>query len=325
TERSGSSSKGKASTAEGTSADKADEKKKLPKLQPDVIAVTLTCPRYTPSGQAVLRGARVITMKGDEIIENADIVVKDNRIVAVGKSGSVAGPPEAKVIDVAGKTIVPGFIDIHPHWTEIRRGVLDLQNWSFLANLAYGVTAGRDPQTDTNDMFPYQDLVDIGEIIGPRAYSTGPGVFPDTDFQSLDDAKGVVDRYKRFYRTSYLKSYLVGNRKQRQWMVMACKSEGVMPTTEGGLDAKLDLSHVLDGFSGNEHSMPVTPLYNDVVQFMAKSGIFYTPTLIVAYGGPWAENYWYEKTEVHDNPKIRHFMPHNILDDHTRRRPIWVR
>jgi hypothetical protein len=108
-------------------------------------------------------------------------------------------------------------------------------------------------------------------------------------------------------------------------MVMACKSEGVMPTTEGGLDTKLDLTHVLDGFSGNEHSMPITPLYKDVVELMAKSGIFYTPTLIVAYGGVWAENFYYENGEVHDNPKVRHFMPHNLVDDHTRRRQIWVR
>ena len=203
--------------------------------------------------------------------------------------------------------------------------MLDLQNWSFLANLAYGVTAGRDPQTATNDMFAYQDMVDTGEIIGPRAYSTGPGVFPDTDFQSLEDAKGVVDRYKRFYRTPYLKSYLVGNRKQREWMVDGLQVRRMMPTTEGGLDMKLDLTHALDGFSGNEHSMPVTPLYKDVVELFAKSGIFYTPTLLVAYGGPWAENYCYENTEVHDDPKIRHFIPHNLLDDHTRRRPIWVR
>ena len=325
TEKSGSSSKGKSSTAEVTSVDKADEKKKLPKLKADVIAVTLTFPRHTPSGQAVLRGARVITMKGDEVLENADIVVKDNRIVAVGKGGSVTVPAEAKVIDVAGKTIVPGFIDIHPHWTEIRRGVLDLQNWSFLVNLAYGVTAGRDPQTATNDMFAYQDLVDTGDIIGPRPYSTGPGVFPDNDFQSLEDAEDVVRRYHEFYRTAYLKSYLVGNRKQRQWMVMACKKEGIMPTTEGGLDMKLDLTHAIDAFSGNEHSLPITPLFDDTVQFWSRSGIFYTPTLIVAYGGPWAENYFYETTEVHDDPKVRHFIPHNIVDDHTRRRRIWTR
>ena len=264
-------------------------------------------------------------MHGDEVLENADIVVKDNRIVAVGKSGAVTIPAGARVMEVSGETIVPGFIDIHPHWTEIRRGVLDLQNWSFLANLAYGVTAGRDPQTATNDMFAYQDLVDTGDIIGPRPYSTGPGIFPDNDFQSLDDADDVVRRYKDFYRTAYIKSYLVGNRKQRQWTVMACKKEGIMPTTEGGLDMKLDLTHAIDGYSGNEHSLPITPLFDDTVQFWSRSGIFYTPTLIVAYGGPWAENYFYETTEVHDDPKVRHFLPHNIVDDRTRRRRIWTR
>jgi Tol biopolymer transport system component len=309
----------------GDDKDKKDDDKKPPKLKPEVITVNLTFPRHTPSGEAVLRGARVITMHGDDILDNSDIVVKDNRILAVGKSGSVAVPAGAKVIDVSGKTIVPGFIDIHPHWTEIRRGVLDLQNWSFLANLAYGVTAGRDPQTATNDMFAYQDLVDTGDIIGPRPYSTGPGVFPDTDFQSLDDADDVVRRYHDFYRTTYLKSYMVGNRKQREWMVMACKKEGIMPTTEGGLDMKMDLTHAIDGFSGNEHSLPITPLFDDTVQFWSRSGIFYTPTLIVAYGGPWAEDYFYENSEVHDDPKVRRFLPHNIVDDHTRRRRLWVR
>jgi Tol biopolymer transport system component len=306
-------------------AKKEEEKKKLPKLHPEEIAVNLQFPRHKPSGSAVLRGARVITMHGDEVLDSGDIVIQDDRIVAVGKTGAVNVPAGAKVIDVSGKTIVPGFIDLHPHWSEIRRVVLDMQNWSFLANLAYGVTAGRDPQTATNDMFAYQDLVDTGEILGPRAYSTGPGVFPDTDFQSLDDAKSVVERYRKFYRTPYLKSYLVGNRKQRQWMVMACKQLGVMPTTEGGLDMKLDLSHAIDGFSGNEHSMPITPLFDDVVQFWTRSGIYYTPTFIVAYGGPFAEDYYYENTEVHDDPKVRHFIPHNIVDDRARRRSLWTR
>jgi hypothetical protein len=306
-------------------ASKSADKSALPKLNPEVITINLQFPRHTPSGEAVLRGARVITMHGDDILEDSEVVIKDNRIVAVGKRGSVSVPSGAKVIDVSGKTIVPGFIDIHPHWTEIRRGVLDLQNWSFLANLAYGVTAGRDPQTGTNDMFAYQDLVDTGEILGPRPYSTGPGVFPDTSFQSFEDADNVVRRYRQFYRTTYLKSYLVGNRKQRQWMVMACKKEGVMPTTEGALDMKLDLTHAIDGFSGNEHSLPITPIFDDTVQFWSRSGIFYTPTLIVAYGGPWAENYFYENTEVHDDPKVRRFIPHNIVDDHTRRRRTWTR
>jgi Tol biopolymer transport system component len=313
--------------SEQKDAQQAGEKnsKKPPKLPIEEIAVKVEAPRHKVTGTAVLRGARVITMHGDEIINSADIVIKDNRIAAVGVQGSVAVPDGAKVFDLAGTTIIPGFVDLHPHWTEIRRTVIDLENWSFLMNLAYGVTAGRDPQTGTDDMFVYQDLVDMGEILGPRAYSTGPGVFPDTDFKSLDDAMNLVARYKKYYRTNHIKSYLVGNRKQREWMVEACLANQVMPTTEGGLDFKLNMTHILDGFSGNEHSLPITPIYKDTIEFVSRSGVNYTPTLIVAYGGPWAENYFYENTEVHDDPKARHFMPHNLLDDKTRRRQGWFR
>jgi Tol biopolymer transport system component len=304
---------------------KAANPKKPAKLPVEEIAIKVEMPRHKVTGTAVLRGARVITMHGSEILDDADIVVKNNRIAAVGKRGSVAVPDGAKVFDLSGTTIIPGFVDLHPHWTEIRRTVLDLDNWSFMMNLAYGVTAGRDPQTATDDMFVYQELVDTGDIIGPRAYSTGPGVFPDTEIRSLDDANNIVQRYKRFYRTNHLKSYMVGDRKQRQWMVEACLANQVMPTTEGGLDLKLDLTHVIDGFSGNEHSLPITPLFKDVVEFVSRSGINYTPTLIVAYGGPFAENYFFENTEVHDDPKVRHFMPHNLVDSKTRRRESWFR
>ncbi len=96
-------------------------------------------------------------------------------------------------------------------------------------------------------------------------------------------------RYKKYYRTNTLKSYMIGNRRQRQWMIEACRKNQVMPTTEGGLDLKLNLTHALDGFSGNEHSLPVVPLFGDVVELFARTGISYTPTLLVAYGGPFGE------------------------------------
>jgi len=57
----------------------------------------------------------------------------------------------------------------------------------------------------------------------------------------------------------------------------------MMPTTEGGLDVKLNLTHALDRFSGNEHSLPVVPLFADVVKLSASTGISYTPTLLVAW------------------------------------------
>ncbi len=170
-------------------------------------------------------------------------------------------------------------------------------------------------------MFAYQDLVEAGEMIGPRAFSTGPGVFTDTDFQSLDDVKSEVARFKKHYRTSTLKSNVIGNRRQRQWMVQACKELGLMPTTESALDAKLDLTHVIDGFSGNEHAIPLGPLYKDAVELMARAWISYTPTL----SSPMADrSRRTTTTEVHDDPKVRRFVPHNFLDAQSKRRP-WFR
>jgi hypothetical protein len=303
--------------------EKKPEKFKEQEKTVEEFAVDMEFPRKTPKGTVVLRGATVITMKGDEVLKNADIVVENNRIKSVGARGSV--PAGAKVFDVGGKTITPGFIDTHAHWFEIRRGILDTQNWNFLANVAYGVTAGLDVQTATNDMFAYEDLVDSGEIIGLRAFSTGPGVFSDNNFQSVEEVKGVLTRYKKYYGTSNIKSYVVGNRKQRQFMVQASKELEMMPTTEGALDLKLNLTHVIDGFHGNEHTLPITPLYKDVIQMFAQSGIAETPTLIVNYGGPFGEDYWYLNTEVHDNAKLNHFTPHRVIDEKTKRRPGWFR
>jgi imidazolonepropionase-like amidohydrolase len=294
---------------------KKEEKKKLY----EAIEIPLERPRSKPQGALLLRGAKVVTMKGDEVLADADLVVEGNRVAAIGARGKVTVPAGAKVFDLKGMTIIPGMIDTHAHWFEIRRGIIDPQNWSFLANLAYGVTAGLDVQTSTNDMFAYQDMVDAGQIPGPRAYSTGPGVFSDNAFQNVDEVKNVLQKYKKHYRTPFIKSYIVGTRKTRQLVVEAAKAVGIMPTTEGGLDLKLDLTHAIDGMKGNEHNLPIVPLFKDVTEFFARAGIYYTPTLVVTYGGPFGENYWYTNSEVHNDAKLNRFTPHNIIDQKTRR------
>ena len=72
------------------------------------INVTITAAKDRPTGTVVLRGARIITMQGDEVIARGDVVVTGNRIVGVGAQGSVNVPGSARVIDVSGKTIMPG-------------------------------------------------------------------------------------------------------------------------------------------------------------------------------------------------------------------------
>ena len=290
--------------------------------KPEAFVASLEFPRAKPAGTVVLRGAKAITMRGDEVIEKSDILITNNRIVEVGVQGRVKFPAGTRIIDVTGKTIMPGFVDVHAH---LRRpsGIHQTQVWSFLANLAYGVTTTRDPQTGTNDTFAYEDMVDTGEILGPRVYSTGPGIFNTSGLDDLNATRAFVKRYKEVYHTNTVKQYMVGDRKVRQWVIMACKEYGLTPTIEGGLDLKLNLTHMIDGYSGHEHTLPIHPLYKDVVQFVIQSKTFYTPTLLVAYGAPWAENHFYETTDVHGNMKLRRFTPHSVIDGVSRRRPQW--
>jgi Tol biopolymer transport system component len=302
--------------------EKKDEEEKL--YEPKKIVITLEAPRVKGAGTIVLRGARVITMTpgapNDGVIENAAIVVKDNRFEQVGSSAMIATPPGAREIDVTGKTIVPGFVDTHAHmWPAwgVHRGVV----WEYLANLAYGVLTTRDPQTSTTDVLTYSDLVETGAMPGPRVFYTAPGVFATDQIKSLKDARRVLARYSDYYHTNTIKQYVAGDRNTRQWIIMAAMEKSIMPTTEGALDMKLDLSQIIDGYPGHEHSFPIAPLYKDVVELVAKSGTFYTPTLLVSYGGPFAENYYYTSSEVHNDAKLRRFVPHEELDKLTRRRP----
>ena len=295
---------------------------KRPAYEPRRTDVVITVPKDRPEGTVALRGARIITMKGDEIIPSGDIVVTDNRIVAVGASGSVSIPQGAREVDVSGRTIIPGIVDVHAHLRP-PFGIHKTQVWEYLANLAYGVTTTRDPQTGSTDVLSYGDLVETGEILGPRIFSTGPGVFWSDDIKSLDDARDVLRRYTDFYNTKTIKQYMVGDRKVRQWVVMASHELGLSPTLEGGLDYKKNITEAMDGYAGIEHSLPIAPLFKDATTLLAESGVVYTPTLLVQYGGPWAENYWYQRYDILQDRKLRRFTPYTELAGRGLRREGW--
>lgn len=290
--------------------------------EPTTTDVRVEVPRRRPSGSVLLTGARIVTMKGDEIIERGDVLVTDQRIAAVGRRGSLRPPAGTRTIDVAGKTIMPGLVDAHSHmWAP--RGLHQTQVWQHLANLAYGVTTTRDPQTSTPDVFAYADMIDAGLMPGPRVYATGPGVFSTSGIDSRDAAFAFIKRYKEAYGTNTIKQYVAGDRIVRQWIIEACQTYGITATIEGSLDMKLNLTQMADGYSGQEHSFPIQPLYKDVVQFVTRTKTFYTPTILVAYGAPWSENYWFEKEDLQNDAKLRQWIPWELLDGMIRRRPQW--
>jgi imidazolonepropionase-like amidohydrolase len=76
---------------------------------------------------------------------------------------------------------------------------------------------------------------------------------------------------------------------------------------------------------GNEHTLPDSPIFQDIVELYARTRTAYTPTLIVQYNATSAREYFFTRDEVHDNAKLQRFYPHNRLDELTRRRPGWQR
>jgi Tol biopolymer transport system component/predicted amidohydrolase len=268
-----------------------------------VFQAVVEVPRDAPHGSLLLRGARIITMRGDEVIEDADLLVRDDRIAAVGARGSFRVPAGTHIHEVSGKTIIPGLIDMHDHVADIRRDVLSMHNWGFAARLAYGITTSFDPSTLSIDMLAYQDLIDAGVVTGSRVPNTAMAMFSFNRLSSPEEARALVMRNRDYYRIRNAKEYLIGNRRQRQWLVQAAAQLGVMPTTEGSLSLKLDLSQILDGYSGNEHALP-TALHRDVIELVARSQTSYDATLQIVNGGPPAQGQFVVRDRPLSDPKF---------------------
>jgi hypothetical protein len=116
---------------------------------------------------------------------------------------------------------------------------------------------------------------------------------------------------------------MVGDRRVRQWVIMAAHEQRLTPTLEGGLDFKKNLTEAIDGYAGLEHSFPIAPIYKDNLEILAQSGTVYTPTLLVLYGGPWAENYWFQRHDITKDEKLGRFTPRSELRRMGMRRQGW--
>mgnify|MGYP002619617505 CR=1 FL=1 len=283
-------------------------------------------PSHRPAGSIALVGARIVTMRDDEVIDDGAIVVERDRIVAVGPRSQVQIPTGAHLVDATGMTIVPGLIDVHAHGPQGERGVIPQQNWLHFATLAFGVTTVHDPSNDTGEIFAAAEMARAGLIVAPRIFSTGTILYgANAPFKavidSLDDARRHLRRMKAVGAFS-VKSYNQPRRDQRQQVLAAARELEMMVVPEGGSLYHHNMSMVVDGHTGIEHAIPVARGYADMIQLWAGTEVGYTPTLGVGYGGLWGENFWYAKTEVFEHPKLRRFVPRDRYEPRARRRVL---
>ncbi len=289
----------------------------------DTLDIRLMVPRDIPDGRLAFTGARIVTLEGDEVLEDATLVVDGSRIECVG---SCSTQDVDRVVDASGKTIIPGFVDMHAHHYREHRGYRPLRDYEVAMYLAYGVTAGLDNSMWSQNVFPTAELIDAGLMIGPRTYSTGDPLYGFGDaarqnnLTSYRQADEDVMRLKSWGVTS-LKQYMQPRRDQRQWVSDLARREGFMVTAEGG-DLFYNLGMMMDGQTGWEHPLSYVPLYSDVTRFFGKLGTFYSPTLVVAGPGPWNIEYWYGESDVWKEEKQRRWMPWRMNMGHLRRRVL---
>lgn len=288
------------------------------------VKINLEATTDKPKGKIALKGARLITMEGNEVIENGTIIINNNRIESIGKASEITIPSDAKVYDVSGKTIMPGMVDAHAHIGGFRYGLTTQKHWQFYANLAYGVTTAHDPSAHSETVFALSELQKNGTLVGPRLYSTGFILYgADGDFKAvinnLEDARSSIRRTKAFGALS-VKSYNQPRREQRQQVLQAAREEGIFVVPEGGSTFYHNITMVMDGHTGVEHNIPVAPVYKDVLELWGNSNVGYTPTLIVNYGGMNGEMYWYQNTNVWENEKLLKYTPRSIIDSRSRHR-----
>ena len=296
----------------------------LPEPPTEGRNISFRAPTAAPDGVVALVGARLVTMRGDEVIESGTVVVDGPRIVAVGPAEDVDVPSSARIVDVSGKTIIPGIVDVHYHGATATGGITPESNWVHQANLAFGVTTAHDPSHDTNSIFAVSEMAKAGVIVAPRTYSTGTILYGamgsfKAQIDSLDDARSHLRRLQAVGAFS-VKSYNQPRRDQRQQVLAAARELGMMVVPEGGSDHNHNLTMVVDGHTGLEHSLPLENVYADVTQLWGGTDVGYTPTLVVGYGGIWGENYWYDRTDVWRHEHLRTFVPSFVVEPRSRRR-----
>ena len=190
-----------------------------------------------------LTHVRVIDGTGAAARDDQTVVIRDGKIQAMGNSGSVKPPQDAKMLDLSGYTAIPGLVGMHDHlvYPSGRAGGMYLVGeMPFSAPrlyLAAGVTSIRT----TGSLETYTDLalkkmVDTGEIPGPKMHITGPYLEGEQNFtpqlhvlSGPDDARRMVEYWADEGVTSY-KAYMHITRAELSAAIQAAHKRGIKVT-----------------------------------------------------------------------------------------------
>jgi imidazolonepropionase-like amidohydrolase len=131
-------------------------------------AVSIAASQPVQMRGVVLDNVRIIDGSGAAPIESGRIVIERDRIARIGRAAEIRVPAGAETVDLSGRTVIPGLIDLHFH----------IENDPKLAlrQLSHGITAFRDPGQWDEQFDALRRMIGADNMHGPRIFTTGPHI-----------------------------------------------------------------------------------------------------------------------------------------------------
>ena len=182
----------------------------------------------------IITNARLFDGTGSPVVEKAAIEIRGGRIAAIHKGDTAAQPaPGVRVLDAAGKMVLPGMIDNHYHYWFPFDGASLLMN---------GITAIRDPGSAVSWSLNFKDAVALGILDGPDIFTTGPlldgnpGYHPLVDVEiTKPEAAAELVRALKKQGVDAIKVYFMLNPEVLRALVAEAKKVGLKSTGHIGV------------------------------------------------------------------------------------------
>ena len=281
-------------------------------------------PGESPDGAGALAlvGAQLIDATGAPPVADAVVVVRDGRIVSAGPRDTTPVPDGAETLDLTGKTIVPGLVNLHVHY---REGPEEIER-QFRSQLYFGVTTARSIGSDSPERVAHL-LESAGRPDAPRTYTAGlgfsyPGGFnaagrnaPTTEEEAralVRDQVALGVHFIKMWVNEVAEPGLRIPPEIRAAIIDEAVRNGAVPVAH--IDDEADGRQLVEaGLRDFLHSTVLTfgpgagvPVDDpdpspEFIQMGLDNGVSFTPTLSIV------QNRWHfaERPELLDDPELR--------------------
>ena len=268
-------------------------------------------------------GARLIDGTGGDPMPDSVLLIRGDRVVAAGTRADTGVPAEAEVVDGAGKTVIPGLVDMHVHYLG-DRATIDRQ---FRTQLYFGVTTARSIGADGPELVPLMLEAHAGRPDAPRVFTAGRGfTAPDGFNAALAQQPATEEEAREMVRelagqgVHFVKMWVNAVPEPGETIAPEIRTAIVEEAIANGL---VPVAHIDDEADGRQlveaglrdflHSTVLTfgpgaggPVDDpepsaEFIRMSVENGVAFTPTLSII------QNNWHfaERPELLEDPELR--------------------